>query len=219
MKIKKQTISDNISRYLRDQIMTQKLKAGDRIVESQVAKELEVSQAPVREALFQLEGMGLVENKPYVGSYVLPFNKDIIDQAFELRNMLEAYAAEHAIGKMREEDIEEMEEHYRNMRKALTKGDKVKIIDEDNNLHAVMVKSVGNPMLLKMWQMSALQWASLTISYFDDMEYIVQSHVKIIELLREKDIEALRKELRVHFENARVISQHAFEKSGLNSHI
>ncbi len=78
MKIKKQTISDNISEYLRDQIMTRKLKEGDRIVESQIAKELGVSQAPVREALLQLEGMGLVKNKPYVGSYVLPVDMDII---------------------------------------------------------------------------------------------------------------------------------------------
>ena len=78
MKIKKQTISDNISEYLRDQIMTRKLKEGDRIVESQIAKELGVSQAPVREALLQLEGMGLVKNRPYVGSYVLPVDMDII---------------------------------------------------------------------------------------------------------------------------------------------
>ena len=78
MKIKKQTISDNISEYLRDQIMTRKLKEGDRIVESQIAKELGVSQAPVREALLQLEGMELVKNKPYVGSYVLPVDMDII---------------------------------------------------------------------------------------------------------------------------------------------
>ena len=58
--------------------MTRKLKEGDRIVESQIAKELGVSQAPVREALLQLEGMGLVKNKPYVGSYVLPVDMDII---------------------------------------------------------------------------------------------------------------------------------------------
>ena len=47
-------------------------------MESQIAKELGVSQAPVREALLQLEGMGLVKNKPYVGSYVLPVDMDII---------------------------------------------------------------------------------------------------------------------------------------------
>lgn len=212
MKIKKQTISDNISRYLRDQIMTQKLRAGDRIVESQVAKDLGVSQAPVREALLQLEGMGLVESKPYVGCYVLPFNTEIINQAFELRNMLEAYSAEFAVEKMKKQDICEMEEHLQNMWKALDAGDRLTIINEDNNLHAVMVKSVNNPMLLKMWQMSALQWASLTISYYDDMEYIVRSHVKIIELLRKKDLGELKKELKIHFENARGITQTAFAK-------
>lgn len=212
MKIKKQTISDNISSYLRDQIMTQKLKAGDRIVESQIAKKLDVSQAPVREALLQLEGMGLVKNKPYVGSYVLPVNMDIIQQAYQLRNILEAYASTLVIEKIKEEEIARMEKHLQNMRAALTQNDRKTIIDEDNQFHSVIVKCVGNPLLLKMWQMSSVQWSSLTITYYDDMEYIVESHVKILEYLREKNLEALKKELENHFKNACTITLHAFEK-------
>lgn len=212
MKIKKQTISDNISEYLRDQIMTRKLKEGDRIVESQIAKELGVSQAPVREALLQLEGMGLVKNKPYVGSYVLPVDMDIIQQAYELRNMLEAYAATLVIDKINEEEVARMEGHLQNMRDALARDDRRTIIDEDNKFHGVVVKRVGNPMLLKMWQMSSTQWSSLTITYFDDMDYIVESHVRIIEYLREKNLEALKKELQIHFKNAAAITLHAFEK-------
>lgn len=212
MKIKKQTISDNISEYLRDQIMTRKLKEGDRIVESQIAKELGVSQAPVREALLQLEGMGLVKNKPYVGSYVLPVDMDVIQQAYELRNMLEAYAATLVIDKINEEEVARMEGHLQNMRDALARDDRRTIIDEDNKFHGVVVKRVGNPMLLKMWQMSSTQWSSLTITYFDDMDYIVESHVRIIEYLREKNLEALKKELQIHFKNAAAITLHAFEK-------
>ncbi len=212
MKIKKQTISDNISEYLRDQIMTRKLKEGDRIVESQIAKELGVSQAPVREALLQLEGMGLVKNKPYVGSYVLPVDMDVIQQAYELRNMLEAYAATLVIDKINEEEVARMEGHLQNMRDALARDDRRIIIDEDNKFHGVVVKRVGNPMLLKMWQMSSTQWSSLTITYFDDMDYIVESHVRIIEYLREKNLEALKKELQIHFKNAAAITLHAFEK-------
>lgn len=212
MKIKKQTISDNISEYLRDQIMTRKLKEGDRIVESQIAKELGVSQAPVREALLQLEGMGLVKSKPYVGSYVLPVDMDVIQQAYELRNMLEAYAATLVIDKIKAEEIAKMEEHLKNMRDALAQDDRRTIIDEDNQFHGVIVKCVGNPMLLKMWQMSSTQWASLTITYYDDMDYIVESHVRIIECFKEKNLEDLKKELEAHFKNAAAIALHAFEK-------
>lgn len=212
MKIKKQTISDNISEYLRDQIMTRKLKEGDRIVECQIAKELGVSQAPVREALLQLEGMGLVKNKPYVGAYVLPIDMDVIQQAYELRNMLETYAVSLVIDKINEEEVARMEKHLQNMRDALARDDRRTIIDEDNQFHSVVVKHIGNPMLLKMWQMSSTQWASLTITYYDDMDYIVESHVKIIECLRTKDLESLKKELQIHFKNAAAITLHAFEK-------
>lgn len=212
MKIKKRTISDDISRYLRDQIMTGKYETGHRIVESQVARDLGVSQAPVREALLQLEGMGLVESKPYVGCYVLPVNTGVIKQAYELRDMLEAYAATLAIDKMQEDEIGEMEQHLQNMRKALAENDRQTIIDEDNNLHSVLIKKVGNPLLLKMWEMSSVQWANLTISYYDDLEYIVESHVKIIEYLKAKDLDSLKQELDKHFDTACKITMHSFEK-------
>ena len=69
---------EEVLNAIRDAIFAGELNPGDKIIETFWAKELGVSQAPVREALLQLEGMGLVKNKPYVGSYVLPVDMDII---------------------------------------------------------------------------------------------------------------------------------------------
>ena len=59
-----------MSQYIKETILTGELKPGDRIVESRLAQELGVSQAPVREALRELEFSGLVEQKPFSGTYV-----------------------------------------------------------------------------------------------------------------------------------------------------
>ena len=211
MKIKKQTISNKVFEYLRDQIISQKLKSGDRIVESQVAKELGVSQAPVREALLQLEAMGLAESKPYVGCTVLPVNMNIIDEAYELRTMLEIYAVEKTIDTFATDDIQEMEYHFHKMQEALKVGDRETIIEEDFLCHEVIMKKTKNPMLPKMWRMTAEQWSSLTITYYDNMNYIVDSHVDIIKLLQEKNVNRLKEELKKHFNTARLITRHAFE--------
>lgn len=212
MKFKKHTISDEIRDYLRDNIISGTYPTGYRIVESQIAREFGVSQAPVREALLQLEGMGLVASKPYVGSYVLPFNVDVIKQAYELRDILEAYAAALAIDKIDENDIDELNQHLNNMREALKRNDRQTIFDEDTHLHSVLVKKVDNPLLLKMWEMSSVQWANLTISYYDDLAYIVESHVKIVEYIKSKDLVSLKKELDKHFETACQITLDSFEK-------
>ena len=68
--IAKGTLRKEIQSYIQEQIASGRFKAGDRIVETQLAKELNVSQAPVREAKLELAAMGLLEERPYSGSFV-----------------------------------------------------------------------------------------------------------------------------------------------------
>ena len=95
--IRKTKISDQVCSYIRDMIIQGELKDGERIVESQIARELNISQAPVREALRTLEEMSFVENRPYVGSFVLPATEKKLEQAYNMRSVLECMAAEEAI--------------------------------------------------------------------------------------------------------------------------
>lgn len=59
-----------IRTYIQRQIAQGVYRPGDRIVETQLAREMNVSQAPVREALLELAAMGLVEERPYSGTFV-----------------------------------------------------------------------------------------------------------------------------------------------------
>ena len=110
MKIQKKMISSQVSSYLRDQIMRSELKPGERIVESQVARTLGVSQAPVRDALRELEGMGCVEIRPYIGCRVLPIDQRRMREAYDIRLLLESYAATIAVNKLTDEQLKRMHE-------------------------------------------------------------------------------------------------------------
>ena len=59
-----------IRTYIQRQIAQGVYRPGDRIVETQLAREMNVSQAPVREALLELAAMGPVEERPYSGTFV-----------------------------------------------------------------------------------------------------------------------------------------------------
>ena len=69
-KVSKDTLRKVVKQYIQKQISDGVYKPGDRIVETKLAKELNVSQAPVREAMLELALMGVLEERPYSGSFV-----------------------------------------------------------------------------------------------------------------------------------------------------
>ena len=61
----KETLRTNIKDYIQKQIAAGVYRPGDRIVETQLAREMNVSQAPVREAILEMVALGMLEERPY----------------------------------------------------------------------------------------------------------------------------------------------------------
>src|SRR4029079_6262343 len=71
---------EHVVGYLREAITVGRLADGDRLIEERIARELETSRGPVREALRQLEHEGLVVSYPYRGAVVLGVSEEEIQQ-------------------------------------------------------------------------------------------------------------------------------------------
>jgi DNA-binding GntR family transcriptional regulator len=93
MLIEKEILRDKIGDVLRGWILEGKLKPGERIVELTLARELNVSRAPLREALWLLARQGLVEIRAHHGAYVTQLSEQDIREIFEIRELLEVHAA------------------------------------------------------------------------------------------------------------------------------
>ena len=93
MLIEKEVLRDKIGDVLRGWILDGKLKPGERIVELTLARELNVSRAPLREALWLLARQGLVEIRAHHGAYVTQLSEQDIREIFEIRELLETHAA------------------------------------------------------------------------------------------------------------------------------
>jgi DNA-binding GntR family transcriptional regulator len=89
---------------LRDRILQGHYAPGDRLPTADIAAELSVSRTPVREALLVLESEGLVVNSLNRGSRVRPLSVDTISQMYDLRAMLESFAARKAAERISEVD-------------------------------------------------------------------------------------------------------------------
>ena len=201
--IRKEKISNQACKYIQDKIISGELKSGERLIETKVARELGVSQSPVREALRELEVMGLVEIKPYSGCFILPIDEIKLQQIYSLRSLLECFAAQEGIKNISDSDLDTMTEACHQMEIAAANEDKAKLSRYDVLFHSKIVESAKNEILEKMWKLvGAAQWTSVTIGVHDNMEYFPVSHRKLLDLAKVRDVEGVVAELKNHFQAA-----------------
>src|SRR3954464_7514575 len=93
---------------IREAILDGELAAGERLKEDELARRLDVSRTPVREALRRLEAEGLVVVEPQRGATVRSYAPEELDDMYRLRAVLEGYAARRAAERISEADLDEL---------------------------------------------------------------------------------------------------------------
>lgn len=179
----KETLRSNIKDYIQQQIAEGVYRPGDRIVETRLAKELNVSQAPVREAMLELATMGLLEERPYSGTYVRNFTVAEIEDIFNIRAFIEEYAAKGAAKKITEEQLAEMEAVLAEMDRSQELQDFVHL---DKEFHGLVMDAAGSPALKRAWRVLRMaEWTYLcaAITAFSLDELIAQ-HWNIYRYLK-----------------------------------
>ncbi|MDS9471458.1 GntR family transcriptional regulator [Sporosarcina pasteurii] len=124
----KSTIVSSVVKELRQAILDGMLKGGDRIIQEEWADKLKVSRMPIREALTQLEAIGLVKVIPHKGAIVNSFTKEDIEEVYTMRMMLEGLVVEKALPYISEVDKRLLEE-------TLIEMENLEINEETNELY------------------------------------------------------------------------------------
>ncbi len=124
--------------------------AGTRLKELVLAREFDVSQAPIREALRELEGSGLVTSERYHGTRVRGADYRELRESYELRLMMEERALELA-APFSPELVEAVAARTRAMASAVEAKDPERYIDEALACHRSIVAASGNRSFLTVW--------------------------------------------------------------------
>jgi len=183
------------------QIRSGELRPGDRLTETDLAHNLQISRTPVREAIRQLEADGLVAHVPRVGATVRTLDYSEIMELYEMRTVLEATAARMAARAASEIEISELEEINADLAAAI--GDAPRAYDFNRMFHDTLAKAAKNRFLIK--SMQALQKALLilgTSTLADDTraEQAVSEHEAVLGAIRARDGEAAEACMRTHLE-------------------
>jgi DNA-binding GntR family transcriptional regulator len=103
-RIKRQSLPETLAQSLRERILNGEFKEGDQLIQEAIAEEYDVSRMPVREALRQLEALGLVMMKTHKGAIITSMPEETIRELFDLRVLLECDIIRHALPQFTEVD-------------------------------------------------------------------------------------------------------------------
>jgi len=185
-------------------IFTGKFQEGDRLKVQHLAKQYGVSSTPVREAIVELTGLGVVELYPNRGAVVAPFGIHQIREMYHVRRILEVESARCACDCP---DLKEIEHLYAETRVLQNTGRdeqwSVNCSDIDKRTHLAIVKAAGNTRLkaeltrydrlMHMVRVLLKDWETYT-------DQILTEHLDVLQALIRRDKDAAGEAMSRHLE-------------------
>ena len=193
-------LSATVKRLVLDRIVQGHYRPGERIVEFKLAKELGVSQSPVREALRELAAVGIVTIHPRRGARVrLPSAKELADVSV-VRAEIDALAARLAAARVPEATLDALEALIAEMLAQLDAGDFSGVTEADVRFHHLIAEASENHALERAFdQLAPFARTFITLTLPDvDVREIVLQHRPILAALRARDAGAAAEAARAH---------------------
>ncbi|MDQ6876413.1 MAG: GntR family transcriptional regulator [Candidatus Dormibacteraeota bacterium] len=193
-------LRSQVKDVLIERIIEGRYKPGARLVETQIARELGVSQAPVREALRDLESVGMIESSAFRGARVSKPTRAELIEAFPVRAALESLAAAEAAPRITDEQLDQLDELIEQMEDAAKQGKAHQQAIANAQFHALIVEAAQNSTLERLWaflEPSARTYLTTARSGVDLTKLAVR-HRKIVKPLRERDAKGAADAMREH---------------------
>jgi len=199
-----QPIGVRIRNVLLERIVAGHYRPGERLVELQLAREFGSSQAPVREALRNLDQAGLVTIRPRRGSFVNDYHARAQHEIYAVRGALEEAAMRLALPRLHKAPAP-VAEHLEGMREAARTGDVEAMVHHSVWFHRVIMRAAGNELLLRLWESLHVELHSrkTIVQPNVDMHAVAESHAPLLAAIKAGDVERacrLSREHQAYFE-------------------
>jgi len=186
-------LSESAYSKILQMIIEGRLKAGERLVETKLAKTLGMSITPVRQALLQLEQQGMLNIYPYKGTYVATPTYEYAKDTYFMREKIERAAVELAFDKVSPEDADYLLDLCEQSERYFHEGDIYNCVVMDIILHSFFVDKSESPILSEMWNLIKNRIAFIQshtkVIKISDRESVAQRHFYIIDAIRRGDKE------------------------------
>jgi len=209
---KSEPLIDSVYSRLRDLILSNVLRAGQKLVDRDLADQLGVSRTPVREALGRLAMMGLVEARSRRGYYVRQYSADEVSDLYEFRKILEVSAARLAAENLQPDHEREFDRMLQELAsQATTPTNHAGSVELDIEIHNMIATASGNTELQRaienlMDKVMCFIWVDWVDPATADPETIAaanKEHADLIISIKERNTDEAARKLGAHIDNAR----------------
>ena len=186
---------------IREALVSGRYVSGERLQVSRVCRELSLGAMPVREALRQLEGEGLVRIVPNRGAIVRPVDRQLLADLYEVQLMLELLALRRAFGRMTLEKLDRLEGIARAHEAAVAAGDVPAALEANRRLHVALFEIAGNAHATRLFERDWELVYALRRRFGyrpGRLAVIAEEHRLLIDALRRGDLSAAETILRMH---------------------
>jgi len=192
-------ITPQITRILRERIIQNDLKPGDRISESELAREYDVSRQPVREAFIKLADQGLLEVRPQRGTIITRIGYYAVLDARFLREAIEADIAKIIATQSDPVLVTELRNQLARQAE-VGSSDPGAFIRLDENFHRTLAEAAGKGGAWKQIeglkaQMDRVRYLSLAAFRIDNL---IAQHRAIVDAIERGDVAGANMAVRVH---------------------
>ena len=198
------TLTERVYATIKEAILELELPPGSSLVEDELARQLETSKTPVRDALLALERDGLVTKIPYKGTYVSGVSQKDITEIFELRAVLEGLAARLATRSFSPKELDEADKLLDAADEARNRGDAESSSKYGAAFHAIVHRRAENRLLIPI--LDKLEEQLRRLRHLSDqlsgrLEKSGRQHREILAALRTGDPVRAEAAMRNHLES------------------
>lgn len=196
-------LSQLIADQLKRKIWNKEIRFGERLLESELAENYDVSRSTIREALKILEIEELVISKARKGTYVADFTQQDLDEIIELRTLIESQAFTKAIPKLDREHIQDLEKITEQMKEKVNEKNWNDLFDLDMKFHSYVVNLCGNSRIIKIYDSLQVQIRTFLMhldQYYSSHQSFYDEHKELLDALRLKDSKTVKQRVKEHIE-------------------
>mgnify|MGYP000441844575 CR=1 FL=1 len=194
----------SIYENIRHEILSGQLEANERLKVSELAKRYGTSTNPIREALQQLRGEGLVLFAPNQGARVRAIDMEFVRDVSEVGQQMEPYLVRWFVEAASPEDIAELED-IQDQIEELNFTDKARHSELNERFHQRMYENHYNRVAYKLWKQHREILSSISTRIpiaIGRRDAIIKEHRAIIDCIKSQDAEATARMLYAHIEDA-----------------
>jgi DNA-binding GntR family transcriptional regulator len=197
-------ISEHIYEALRELVIKGEIKEGERLVESDLCREFGVSRSPVRDALNMLQLDGFVELIPFKGAVVSGITEKDVREHFELKGMIEGYAAS-CVAEKSPRDTSDLMETLELMGQEMESDNYKGVLETNFLLHRLIVNKMENRRLSKLYESLSgyiRRFGSIGLAEKSSWPSTMEEHSRIVRLISDGKSYEAEQESRRHAKNA-----------------